>query len=137
MEQQCKVCGAPLVRKKCDYCGARNKKSGKKARRLASEALDRTEITVVGQPEGRTAEVSRDSKQRQKVESTGRASDESQCNGESGWSDGCASGCVSPDGCVPDGCVSLDGCGDGCGCAEGCLTFIGEMIGEAIGSLFD
>ena len=138
MDFRCYKCGAPLGRKKCEYCGARNKKSGKKARRLEDGAHAGVDTPVVVQPVGTAAGVSRDSEQRKEVESADRAPDESQRNGGSGWSEGCASGCASPDGCA-DGCLSV--CGDGCGCsggcAEGCLKFIGEMIGEAIGSLFD
>ena len=113
MEWRCFRCGAPLTRKKCDYCGARNSKSRK---------VDSSESTLV---EEKAPEVPTKSE-------LSKASTKSEMPKASrgGCSDGCASGCS-------DGCVS--GCSEGCvsGCGEGCLRLIGQVLSEAIGSLFD
>ena len=83
-EWKCFKCGAPLSRKKCDYCGARNNKNREAESSVEEKAPD---VQVKSELPKATG---------------------------GGCSDGCASSC-----------------------AEGCLGLIGQVIIDAIGSLFD
>ena len=89
MEWRCLECGAPLTRKKCDYCGARNNKVKKQPDAYESAESQDYGQREVGETKVPTGDVSKESwEQRQEK--------------KEGCSDGCASGCA--DACV-SGCA--------------------------------